>query len=89
MIRDPQDPAYGPRVPPAASFGTVTRRNLYANTAGDYLMVVPEAFMAAAQPLPGVGRQESGGGGATRLVRTVGACLPCDPRRLQSGQAVA
>ncbi|MBI5170941.1 MAG: hypothetical protein HZA61_15735 [Candidatus Eisenbacteria bacterium] len=51
FVQDPVDPAYGPKVPPAANFSAVTRRNLYANTAGDWLLVVPEAFLPAMQPL--------------------------------------
>lgn len=51
FAQDPVDPAYGPKVPPAANFSAVTRRNLYANTAGDYLLIVPEAFLPAMQPL--------------------------------------
>lgn len=51
FVQDPVDPAFGPKVPPSANFSTVTRRNLYANTAGDWLLVVPEAFLPAMQPL--------------------------------------
>ncbi|MFN8589514.1 MAG: C25 family cysteine peptidase [Candidatus Eisenbacteria bacterium] len=51
FVQDPVDPAFGPKVPPAANFTAVTRRNLYANTAGDWLLVVPEAFLPAMQPL--------------------------------------
>ncbi len=51
FVQDPVDPAYGPKVPPAANFSAVTHRNLWANTAGDWLLVVPEAFLPAMQPL--------------------------------------
>lgn len=45
------DPDYGPRIPPAAGFTAVTRRNLHAATAADYVLIVPEAFLPAVQPL--------------------------------------
>ena len=45
------DPDYGPRTPPAASFTTVTRRSLHAALPPDYLLIVPEAFLPAVQPL--------------------------------------
>ncbi len=51
VVQDPLSTTYGPHVPPDGNFGTVTRRNLYANTAGDYLLVAPEAFLPAVQPL--------------------------------------
>lgn len=53
------EPTYGPRTPPASSFTTVTRRQLYAATGRpDYLMVVPEAFLSAVQPLVDLRRSQ-------------------------------
>ena len=40
-----------PHVVPADHVTTVTRRQLENHTAGDYLLVVPEAFLPAVQPL--------------------------------------
>lgn len=40
-----------PKPVPAANLSSVTRRHLTERSGGDYLLVVPEAFMAAAQPL--------------------------------------
>jgi len=57
-LQSPVDPAYGPMTPPAASFTRVNRLPIYPNTAGDYLMVVPEAFLAAAQPLIALRRSQ-------------------------------
>lgn len=45
------DPTYGPRTPPAANFSAVTRRHLSTAGAADYLLIVPEAFLPAVQPL--------------------------------------
>ncbi len=45
------DPTYGPRTPPASNFTAVTRRQLYSALRPDYLLVVPEAFLPAVQPL--------------------------------------
>lgn len=45
------DPDYGPRTPPASQFSAVTRRNLHAALAPDYLLIVPQAFLPAIQPL--------------------------------------
>ncbi len=50
-IQNPPDPTRGPRVPPASAYTSVTRRNLWASGAGDYLLVVPEAFVPAVTPL--------------------------------------
>src|SRR5262249_27417285 len=50
-IQDPPDPALGPHTPPASAYSAVTRRNLYAHGSGDYLLVVPEAFLPAVAPL--------------------------------------
>jgi Peptidase family C25/Propeptide_C25 len=35
----------------ATNYSAVTRRSIYANGVGDYLLVVPEAFLPAVQPL--------------------------------------
>jgi Peptidase family C25/FlgD Ig-like domain len=40
-----------PKVIPPERYETVTRRNLAGQVAGDYLLVVPEAFMSAVGPL--------------------------------------
>ena len=40
-----------PKTPPPDHFTPVTPRRLENNTAGDYLIVVPEAFLSAVQPL--------------------------------------
>ncbi|MEO5989612.1 MAG: C25 family cysteine peptidase [Candidatus Eisenbacteria bacterium] len=48
---DNQDPSFGARVPPSANFTAVAQRNLYGASSGDYLIVVPDAFLAAVQPL--------------------------------------
>lgn len=45
------DPDYGPRTPPASSFTAVTRRQLHAAFRPDYLLIVPESFLPAVQPL--------------------------------------
>lgn len=45
------NPNSGPRTPPAASFTTVTRRGLHAALPPDYVLIVPEAFLPAVQPL--------------------------------------
>lgn len=45
------DPDYGPRTPPEDAFSAVTRRSLHAATAVDYVLIVPEAFLPAVQPL--------------------------------------
>jgi hypothetical protein len=39
------------RIPPPGSFATVTRVSLTSRTSGDYLLIVPEAFLAAANDL--------------------------------------
>ncbi len=49
--QDPLDPAFGPRVPAADHVARVTPLALGAKTAGDYVVVVPEAFLSAVQPL--------------------------------------
>jgi hypothetical protein len=48
---DPNDPDYGLRIPPAANVSAVTRRSLYAASPADYVIVAPEAFLPALQPL--------------------------------------
>ena len=40
-----------PRLLPQAQYTAVTRRQLYAQGAGDYLLIVPEVFLPAAQTL--------------------------------------
>ena len=45
-----------PRSP--SSYAPVTRRQLYANLSGDYLLIVPEAFLPAAQTLATLRRAE-------------------------------
>lgn len=45
------NPDYGPRTPPASHFTAVTRRQLSAAPRPDYLLIVPEAFLPAVQPL--------------------------------------
>jgi hypothetical protein len=51
VAQEPLDPDYGPRVPAADHFARVTRRQLYSQGAADYLVVCPEAFLGAIQPL--------------------------------------
>jgi len=41
----------GPRVPAASAYSAVTRRNLWSASTGDYLLVVPEAFLSTVAPL--------------------------------------
>jgi hypothetical protein len=48
---DGLDPTSGPRAPAADHVAAVTRLSLGTKTAGDYVMVVPEAFLPAMQPL--------------------------------------
>jgi len=48
----------GPIVPPASAYGVVTRRNLWNALAGDYLLVVPEAFEPAVAPLADLRRSQ-------------------------------
>ena len=55
---NPPDPAFGPRVPPASAYGSVVRRNVYANVSGDYLLVTPEQFAPATTPLAGLRRSQ-------------------------------
>lgn len=43
----PPDPTVGPMAPTRAAYSPVTRREVYANIAGDYLLVYPEAFASA------------------------------------------
>jgi hypothetical protein len=45
------DPALTAIVPPSDHFGVVARRTLEGYTSGDYLLVAPEAFRPALQPL--------------------------------------
>ncbi len=48
---DVNDPSYGPRPMNASSFTAVTRRTLTSALSPDYLLIVPEAFLPAVQPL--------------------------------------
>jgi hypothetical protein len=48
-----------PRVLPASRFSAVVRRQLTSRLRGDYLMIVPEAFLGAVAPLVGL-RQAQG-----------------------------
>lgn len=57
-VQTPPDPALGPRVPPSSAYSNVTRRNLYANTSGDYLLVAPEAFIPATTQLSSLRRSQ-------------------------------
>jgi hypothetical protein len=57
-IQDPVDPTRGPKSPPAANFSVVQRHQIYANTSGDYLLVVPEAFQPATTPLATLRRNQ-------------------------------
>ena len=45
------NPLQGPRVPAASAYSVVTRRNLWSASTGDYLLVVPEAFLSTVAPL--------------------------------------
>ena len=40
-----------PRIPPSDHYTVVTRRALENHSAGDYLLITPEAFLSAVQPL--------------------------------------
>ncbi len=57
-IQTPQDPTLGPRVPPSSAYSFVSRRNLYANVSGDYLLVAPEAFIPATTQLSSLRRSQ-------------------------------
>ncbi len=50
-LANPPDPAYGARSLPATAYSRVTRRDLWANVSGDYLLVYPQAWAAAAAKL--------------------------------------
>src|SRR5690348_699962 len=58
-VQTPPSPGLGPRELPASAYAAVTRRQLYANSSGDYLIVVPEAFLPAVAPLVAL-RQSQG-----------------------------
>ncbi|HEY6867315.1 MAG TPA: C25 family cysteine peptidase, partial [Candidatus Eisenbacteria bacterium] len=47
-----------PRLLPAGQYTPVTRRQLYAQGSGDYLLIPPEAFLPAAQSLAALRRSE-------------------------------
>jgi hypothetical protein len=53
----------GPKQPPASAYSPVTRRNLWSEVTGDYLLVVPEAFLSTVAPLKAL----RGGQGLTVL----------------------
>src|SRR5205823_2081913 len=57
-IQSPPDPTLGPVAPPASAYTSVTRRSLYANTSGDYLLVAPEAFIPATTALSTLRRSQ-------------------------------
>lgn len=57
-VQIPADPALGPKAPPASAYSRVVRRDLFANTAGDYLLVYPEAFASAIPPLAALRRSQ-------------------------------
>jgi hypothetical protein len=57
-IQTPAAPALGPHVPPSSAYSVVTHNNVWANSAGDYLLVVPEAFAAAVPPLEALRRSQ-------------------------------
>lgn len=54
----PADPAAGPKSPPTSAYARVTRRDLAANTTGDYLLVYPEAFASATAALANLRRSQ-------------------------------
>ncbi|MEQ1834009.1 MAG: C25 family cysteine peptidase, partial [Candidatus Eisenbacteria bacterium] len=54
----PADPSTGPKSPPPSAYTRVTRRQLYNNTAGDYLLVYPEAFASAVPALAQLRRSQ-------------------------------
>ena len=54
----PADAAVGPKSPPPSAYGRVTRRNLYANLSGDYLLVYPEAFASVTGALATLRRSQ-------------------------------
>ncbi len=47
-----------PRSPTPGAFSRVVRHQIYALTSGDYLMVVPEGYLAGAQPLADLHRRQ-------------------------------
>ncbi len=57
--QDPIAPSYGPRVPADDHFAAVTRLHLQDHVAGDYVIIVPEAFQSAMAPLVAM-RQATG-----------------------------
>ena len=50
-IQNPPAAGFGPKEPPASAYSVVVRRNLWAETTGDYLLVTPEAFANEVKPL--------------------------------------
>ena len=57
-VQNPVDPTLGPRAPPSSAYSNVTRRNVYANVSGDYLLVTPEAFVPATTLLSSLRRSQ-------------------------------
>ena len=55
---NPPDPAYGARTPAANAYSRVTRRSLYAQGSGDYLLVYPEAWASAIPKLAALRRSQ-------------------------------
>jgi hypothetical protein len=54
--QEPLDPDFGPRQPAADHVARVTRLALASEPAADYIMIVPEAFLSAVQPLAALRR---------------------------------
>jgi hypothetical protein len=52
------NPLQGPLIPPSTAYSVVTRRNLWSATSGDYLLVVPEAFLSTVSPLESLRRSQ-------------------------------
>lgn len=50
-VQFPYDPATGPRTPPTSAYSAVVENALWANPAGDYLLVAPDAWLAQLAPL--------------------------------------
>lgn len=48
----------GPKEPPASAYSPVTRRQLWAQASGDYLLVTPEVFVAETAPLAALRRAQ-------------------------------
>jgi len=50
-VRTPLVSGFGPKIPAADHVSAVTRHGIWENSVGDYLLVVPEAFLPAVAPL--------------------------------------